>query len=70
MNKKQLEKQILVKLKEIRDIYLQYNPYGDYFTLCFMKNSDNEVYYNFNNNYTQEDKSKPINFVKFEKENK
>ena len=66
MNKKQCEKLILEKLKEIGDIYLQYNPKGDYLNLCFM-NEDNELYFSFNNSYTEKDKSKPIKVTRFEK---
>ena len=68
MNKKQCEKLILEKLKEIGDIYLQYNPEGDYLNLFFMKDEDNELYFSFNNSYTEKDKSKPINFTRFEKD--
>ena len=68
MNKKQCEKLILEKLKEIGDIYLQYNPKGDYLNLCFMKDEDNELYFSFNNSYAEKDQSKPINFTRFEKD--
>lgn len=67
MNKKQCEKLILKKLKEIKDIYLQYNPKGDYLNVFFMK-EDNELYFGFNNSYTEKDQSKPINFARFEKD--
>lgn len=66
MNKKQCEKLILEKLKEIGDIYLQYNPKGDYLSLCFM-NEDNELYFSFNNDYNEKDQSKPIKVARFEK---
>lgn len=37
MERKECEKLIFKKLKEIKDIYLQYNPQGDFLKLCFMK---------------------------------
>lgn len=68
MNRKECEKLIFQKLKEIKDIYLKYNPKGEYLSLCFMKHEDNELYFTFNNNYNHEDKNKPLDYTKFEKE--
>ena len=68
MNREECEKLILEKLKEISDIYLEYNQKGEYLSLCFMKREDNDLYFSFNNNYNHEDINKPLDFTKFEKE--
>lgn len=61
MNKKQCEKLIFQKLKEIMDIYLEYNPKGEYLSLSIIVEK-NKAYLSFNNRYYGEDKKKPIDF--------
>ena len=70
MNRKECEKLIFQKLKEIKDIYLEYNPKGEYLSLSIIVEK-NKSYLSFNNRYYEEDKKKPIDFfgVKI-KENK
>lgn len=66
MEREKCEKLILEKLKEIKDIYLEYNSKGEYLSLCFMKNEDNKLYFSFNNDYSHKDIDKQIDFTKFE----
>lgn len=70
MEREKCEKLIFKKLKEITDIYLEYNKKGEYLSLSFIKLEDNELYFSFNNDYGRKDINKPLNFTKFEKENK
>lgn len=65
MNKKQCEKLIFQKLKEIMDIYLEYNPKGEYLSLSIIVEK-NKAYLSFNNQYYGEDKKKPIDFWGFQ----
>ena len=58
MTKQECEERIESLLLEIGEIYKEYNPDGDYLTLCcFVKQGD----YFFNNDYPKKDKDKPIN---------
>ena len=70
MKREKCEKLIFHKLKEIKDIYLEYNPKGEYLSLSIIVEK-NKSYLSFNNQYYEEDKKKPIDFwgVKI-KENK
>lgn len=60
MNRKQLEREIVKKLKEIKKLYYEAYPEGDYLALCFFRNT-----LSFNNKYFYEDKEYPIRYYKF-----
>ena len=61
MKREKCEKLILEKLKEIKDIYLEYNPKGEYLSLSIIVEK-NKSYLSFNNQYYGEDKKKSIDF--------
>lgn len=70
MKREKCEKLILEKLKEINDIYLEYNPKGEYLNLSIIVEK-NKSYLSFNNQYYEEDKKNPIDvWVVKIKENK
>lgn len=61
MNRKECEKLIFQKLKEIKDIYLEYNPKGEYLSLSIIVEK-NKAYLSFNNQYYGEDKKSLLIF--------
>ena len=63
MNKVECEQQIKEKLLEIKDIYTQYNPKGDYLTLTVF---DDSLHF-WNKYYDEEgpDAENPINYWEF-----
>lgn len=65
MEREKCEKLILEKLKEIKDIYLEYNPKGEYLSLSIIVKK-NKAYLGFNNQHYGEDKKKPIDFWAFQ----
>lgn len=64
MRRKECEELILKKLKEIYKIYHEYNPQGEYLTLCIMKGRQGWSLW-ANNRYYGEDKNKPIDFTNY-----
>ena len=56
MERKECEEKMMEKLKEIVDIYKQYNPKGDYLSMCYT-----EFGIMINNEFYSNDKEKPIN---------
>lgn len=60
MTKQECEQKILTNLMEIANVYMQYNPDGDYLDLAFIASSDG-VSYMFNNAH-KVDEDKRISF--------
>lgn len=65
LTRKECERQIIEKLKEIAKIHKQYNPNANYLDLCII---ESDGYYNAVNQYSSVDKDAPINVYVFEKE--
>ncbi len=61
MERKTCERLILEKLEEIKEIYKEYNPNGDYLALSIVGG-----WISVNNEYYDKDAEKPINFYKGE----
>lgn len=60
MDRKDCEKIILEKLKDIVAIYHEYNPDGEYLMLSYNKEDRIKDNFSFNNSYWDDDKEKPI----------
>ena len=56
MERKEFEEKMMEKLKEIVNIYKQYNPKGDYLGMCYT-----EFGMMINNEYYAKDQETPIN---------
>ena len=63
MTREECEKRILEKLKEIKEIYEEYNPNADYLSLFVRKD-----FLQFNNVYWAEDSKHPLNGYDYLKE--
>lgn len=57
MNKEECEKKLVNKIKEMWDIYKEYNPEGDFINVCI--SNENLI---INNKYFGEDGNKPIDY--------
>ena len=55
MTRQECENLIIEKLKEIDKIHKEYNPNGDYLSMCILNND-----YNVNNEYWDDDTNYPI----------
>lgn len=64
MTRQECEQQILDKMKEISDLYLQYNPTGKYLAVFYTENGISA-----NNQYWEEDKNLPINKIRWKVKN-
>lgn len=64
MERKECEKLLMKKLKEMQEIYKRYNPEGKYLAVCI-----NEDFLSINNAYFAEDAAKPIDVSIFKNEN-
>ena len=68
MDRTECEKLIYEKVEEIREIYRQYNPTGEYLSIQ-INDDENENYTQFNNRQWKdgEDENKPIDYSRFDK---
>lgn len=57
MNKEECEKKLVNKIKEMWDIYKEYNPEGDFINVCISE--ENLI---INNKYFGNDGNKPIDY--------
>ena len=64
MTREECEKILIEKLKEMQEIYKQYNPEGEYLTMCIMTD-----YLSINNDYSNEYAAKPISVSIIKNEN-
>lgn len=63
MERRDCEIIILALMKQIAEIYHQYNPDGKYLTLTYIKDDDDGTdYIDFNNRYYDEDKEHQLNY--------
>lgn len=60
MTRKECEQKILNKIKEIREIYKEYNPDGDYLTISINPQTG---YIAFNNAYYDTDAEYTLNYI-------
>ena len=60
MDRHDCEKIIIDKMKDIVDIYHEYNPEGEYLMLTYRKDDDGIDQVSFNNAHWEDDKEKPI----------
>lgn len=60
MDRQDCEKIIIEKMKDIVAIYHEYNPDGEYLSLCYRKDDDGIDQVSFNNASWEDDKEKPI----------
>lgn len=60
MYRRECESLIMEKLEEIVAIYHEYNPDGEYLSLCYRNGDDGIDKVSFNNAHWDEDKEKPI----------
>ena len=64
MERKECEKLLMKKLKEMQEIYKRYNPEGEYLAACI-----NKGFLSVNNAHFDEDEAKPIDASIFKNEN-
>lgn len=63
MSRTECEEKILEKLKEIKDICLEFNPQESHISMCIIKHSDTEWYYSAFTIDNNDDKDLDLNVV-------
>lgn len=61
MNRQECESKILEKLKDIIEIYQEYNPGGKYLSMAYMATEVSKAVM-FCNRYYDEDSERPVDF--------
>lgn len=74
MTRAECETKILEKMKEIWNIYREYNPEGNYFTAYVINHPhpSEELFISFNNSHYEEDNidaERPLNYDSYREDN-
>ena len=62
MNRKETEQALIQKMEEMTELYLQYNPDGQYLSMAYVSGN-----LHINNSYYGKDSARPINAFRNEK---